>query len=171
MNEYRVKESWTKLFSLVASTVTSLFKCVMSLAYVKSANHVVLHIDGEKFLLYDLEMERTKNMGRISGSLRSFETCVCVRNLVGFGVGDSNDTGNAKAKRNKKKKEKRNEKKKEKQQSSEKNQDDFLSKGFKLVLSMELGAQKGMPEVYFNRVRIPSYMVCIAGFLPGFLLI
>ncbi|PON91380.1 hypothetical protein TorRG33x02_129430 [Trema orientale] len=124
MNECSVKESWTKLFSVVASTVTGLFEYVMPLAYVKRANQVVLHMDDGKFLLYDLEMERTKNMGRISGAPRSFETCVCVRNLVGFGVGDSDDTEKkAKAKRNKKKKEKRNEKKMEKQQSSEKNRD------------------------------------------------
>ncbi|XP_062088200.1 F-box protein CPR1-like [Humulus lupulus] len=126
MKEYGV-DSWTKLFSVMPSNVTGYFEYVMPLKYSKSGHQVLLHQDGETYLLYDIDMNRTKNVGKISGVPRSFDTCVCARSLVGLGVGDEDNPGKKVAVI-------KNKKKEEKQQLSRKKRDDFLSKGFKLVL-------------------------------------
>ena len=84
MKESGVEESWTKLFSMVPSDVTGFFECVMPLAYLKTA-----HQDGDTYLPYDLETKRIENMGKVSSASRSFDTCVCVRSLIGFGVGEN----------------------------------------------------------------------------------
>ncbi|XP_062088199.1 F-box protein CPR1-like [Humulus lupulus] len=126
MKEYGVKESWTKLLTVVPSNVTGSFKSLMPLAYFKSSHQILFDQDDEKFMLYDLEKKEAKS---VKNYPRSFQKIACVRGLIGVGGGDEPNSGKkAEEDGNKKNKEK------DKQQPSGKKRDDFLSKGFKLVL-------------------------------------
>lgn len=115
MKEYGVQESWTKLFSVVPSDVSAAFDYALPVLHLKSSDQVVMNLGGEKFAFYDMERKRIENV-TISGTPNGFKSCVCVGSLVGFDGGDGEKTA------------------KPKQQQGRKKRDDFLSKGFKLVL-------------------------------------
>ncbi|KAF4399528.1 hypothetical protein G4B88_022611 [Cannabis sativa] len=72
MKEYGVDSSWTtKMFSLKPTNL-----------YSKNGHQVLLHQDGETFLLHDLNTNKTMNMGNISGLPRSFDTRVHTTNVI-----------------------------------------------------------------------------------------
>ncbi|KAE7995274.1 hypothetical protein FH972_000092 [Carpinus fangiana] len=122
MKEYRLKESWTKLFKVSQSSLNRDFGQVMPLAYSKSCDKdkVLLELDKEKLLWYDLRRRRAKTV-RIEGAPNSFNVDVYVESLVPLG-GDEMDGKTQQPAPEEKKK------------SNRKKMDDFLSKGFKLTL-------------------------------------
>ncbi|KAE8660313.1 hypothetical protein F3Y22_tig00116954pilonHSYRG00143 [Hibiscus syriacus] len=121
MKEYGVKESWTKLISVKHSKSFPSFEFVLPLAFSKNGDKVLLNVDDNKFVWYDLRSKRVDKV-RIGGLPRLFEVEMLVESLVPL-------NGN-RAMTNKKQ---QNVKKKKKQRKNSK-RDDFLSKGFHLVL-------------------------------------
>ena len=91
MKEYGLKESWTKLFKVSQSSLNRDFGQVMPLAYSKSCDKdkVLLELDKEKLLWYDLRRRRAKTV-RIEGAPNSFNVDVYVESLVPLG-GDGMD--------------------------------------------------------------------------------
>ncbi|EXB41585.1 F-box protein [Morus notabilis] len=83
MKEYGVKESWTKLFSVVSSKVTGPFSYMIPVAYLKGGDQVLLDQDGEKLRLFDMKRRRVKNTTVGSGFPIICDTLVSVRSLVG----------------------------------------------------------------------------------------
>ncbi|KAI8000265.1 F-box protein CPR1 [Camellia lanceoleosa] len=123
MNNYGVKESWTKLFSIAQPQVIRSFEFVTPLAYSKSGREVLLVQDNKKLIWYDLEHKKVKNI-KIHGLPEYFETEMCVESLVPLkGGGETNG-----------KKQNEQENKKKNQKKNGKKRDGFLSQGFKLVL-------------------------------------
>ncbi|KAK8630315.1 hypothetical protein V6N13_079113 [Hibiscus sabdariffa] len=119
MKEYGVKESWIKLVSVDQSKLVSLFEFVLPLAFSKNGDRVLLNIDDNKFVWYDLRSKRVKKV-RVEGVPSSFESEMLVESLVPL-------NGNA-AMINKK------DQGKEKQKKKNTKRDDFLSECFQLVL-------------------------------------
>ncbi|PON34523.1 F-box domain containing protein, partial [Parasponia andersonii] len=110
MKEYGVKESWTKLFSVVPSNhVTGPFGYLIPLAYFKGSDDdkVLLNVDGEKFLLYDMKGRRIQSV-TILGCPRSFDhtSVSCVESLVGVDGGYEEINTKKQAGENRNKKEK-----------------------------------------------------------------
>ncbi|PON91356.1 F-box domain containing protein [Trema orientale] len=94
--EYGVKESWTKLFSVVPSDVTGVFKSATPLAYLKSARQVLFDLDGEKLMVYDLDTKKAKSVRKISECPKCLHTFISVGSLVGLGGlggGDGENSG------------------------------------------------------------------------------
>ncbi|PON91358.1 F-box domain containing protein [Trema orientale] len=87
-----LKESWTKLFSVVPSDVTGSFEYVMPLAYLKSVQQVLFDQGGEKLMWYDLERKGAISVKEISGPKCSL-TVLYVRTLLGVGGGDGDNNG------------------------------------------------------------------------------
>ncbi|KAK8506327.1 hypothetical protein V6N12_034064 [Hibiscus sabdariffa] len=81
MKEYGVKESWAKLVSVKRSKVTSRFDFVLPLAISKNGDRVLLDIDNNKFVWYDLRSKKVKKV-RIEGVPRAFEAEMLVESLV-----------------------------------------------------------------------------------------
>ncbi|PON91357.1 F-box domain containing protein [Trema orientale] len=99
MKEYGVRESWTKLFSVVPSDVTGIFKSATLLAYLKSAHQALFDLDGEKLMVYDLETKKAKSVMKIPECPKCLHTVISVGSLVGLGGlgGDDGDTNSKKA--------------------------------------------------------------------------
>ncbi|XP_059646515.1 F-box protein CPR1-like [Cornus florida] len=121
MKEYGVKESWTKLFAIAKPSVIRSFFYVSPLAYSMSCGEVLLKLGGGRLFWYDI---RKKTLKKIQ--IRGWESLVranlCVESLVRL-HGDGKKDGK-----------KQQAQKKTMKQNSRKKKDDFLSKGFKLVL-------------------------------------
>ncbi|CAL5344396.1 unnamed protein product [Camellia sinensis] len=123
MNDYGVKESWTKLFSIAQPQVIGSFEFVTPLAYSNSGREVLLVQDNKKLIWYDLEHKKVKNI-KIHGLPEYFEKEICVESLVPLkGRGETN-----------RKKQNEQDNKKKNQKENGKKRDGFLSQGFKLVL-------------------------------------
>ncbi|CAH9102478.1 unnamed protein product [Cuscuta europaea] len=124
MKQYGVKESWTKLFSVATSIATGPFNYLVPIAFLQNGDQVLLEQDGKKLLLFDMKMKRV--MKRVGSSFPYIcDTIVCVKSLVGL---DSVHTTSWNSKQGK------NINVLGKKKQSGKKRDDFLSKGFKLVL-------------------------------------
>ncbi|PSS24777.1 F-box protein [Actinidia chinensis var. chinensis] len=123
MKDDRVKDSWSKLFSISQPGVIRSFDFVTPLAYSKSGREVLMVQDNKKLIWYDLELKKVKNIN-IRGIPDYFETEICVESLVQLTRGGEMYG----------KKQDRKGKKKKKPKKNGKKRDDFLSEGFKLVL-------------------------------------
>ncbi|XAR54781.1 hypothetical protein NMG60_11030078 [Bertholletia excelsa] len=116
MKEYDVKESWTKLISMVQpAVIRSLqYQYVRPIAYSKSGKEVLLEQDTRTLIWYDLNTKRVKNVKiHCVKELSQVETCT--RSLVSLNCRSEGEE-------------------KKKREQEERNIDNFLSKGFKLVL-------------------------------------
>ncbi|KAL6985740.1 hypothetical protein U1Q18_019113 [Sarracenia purpurea var. burkii] len=114
MNDYGVKESWAKLFSLPQFSVIRSFQYVRPVAYSKCGGKVLLEREARRLTWYDLKLKTVRNV-RIRGLRELLQVEMVVGSLVPI-----NNVGESDAKKQ--------------QEQEEKNMDDFLSKGFKLVL-------------------------------------
>ena len=81
MKEHGMKESWTKFCTVVPSYVIGSFSYVFPIAYLTSGNQLLMNKNGEKFIVYDLESKKAKNV-KISGAPDNIETELCVESLV-----------------------------------------------------------------------------------------
>lgn len=120
MKEYGVKESWTKLLSVSPPWVDSQ-TLVFPIAYSDDRREVLLHLNDEKFVWFDLETKHIKEV-TVQGLPFRFYAEFCIETLIspdGFGERDQG------------KKPFRAEKKCGKVRGK---RSDFLSEGFKLVL-------------------------------------
>jgi F-box interacting protein len=123
MKDYGVKESWTKLFSVAQPEVIRSFEFVIPLAYSKCGSKVLLVQDNKKLVWYDVAHKKVKKI-KACGIPDYFESFLCVESLVPLRGGGETYGKNQDSKRKKKNTPKKDGKKR----------DDFLSKGFKLVL-------------------------------------
>ncbi|KAK4588573.1 hypothetical protein RGQ29_019543 [Quercus rubra] len=117
MKEYRVKESWFMLLSIARTEVVGSFKYLRPLAYSKSGKEVLLVLDNQRLVWYDLRTKRVKNV-KILGMPDLFEAEICLASLVPVEAsrrrcGKKHNLG---------------------EENHKKKRDDFLSEGFKLVL-------------------------------------
>ncbi|XP_062088509.1 F-box protein CPR1-like [Humulus lupulus] len=140
MKEYGVKESWTKLYSVVQSDVISSFNYVFPVTYLKyPGNKILMDQDSKKFILYDLGRNKAESV-MIPGMPELFEECVCLQSLVGLGGRDGELSGKKAEKLSRKgwlvKREKKG--KHEEATKRKDKRDDFLSRGFRQVLLMKL---------------------------------
>ncbi|EEF29668.1 ubiquitin-protein ligase, putative [Ricinus communis] len=117
MEEYMVKESWSKLFSVARLEVIGILRSLKPLAYSKSGNEVLIEHDNVNLFWYDLKRKEVVNVW-IQGVPITFEAEICVGSLVPL---------NANRLRRRPKHE-------HKETKNRKKRDDFLSEGFKLVL-------------------------------------
>ncbi|XVE51001.1 hypothetical protein DITRI_Ditri02bG0002400 [Diplodiscus trichospermus] len=120
MKEYGVKESWTRLLSVQKARSINTLTFLRPLAYSKYRDKVLLEINNQKFVWYDLEKKKMRSV-KIGGRPGTLGAEVYVGSLIS--VED--------------RKRMENEKQNEQDELSERNRkkrDDFLSKGFKLVL-------------------------------------
>lgn len=120
MKEYGVKESWTKLLCVQKTRAINALTFVRPLAYSKNRDNVLLEINNQKFVWYDLQKKKMRSV-KIGGSPGTFGAEVYVGSLIP--VED--------------RKKLENEKQKEQdilRKRNGKKRDDFLSQGFKLVL-------------------------------------
>ncbi|XP_059439528.1 F-box protein CPR1-like [Corylus avellana] len=117
MREYGVKESWAKLFSVAKADVVGSYKYLRPLAYSKTGREVLVELDNQRLVWYDLRGKRVENVS-VGGLPDSFEAEIFVGSLV----------PTAASRRDHGKKQSLEEEK------NKKNRDDFLSEGFKLVL-------------------------------------
>lgn len=127
MKEYGVRDSWTKMFTVKPSKAIGTFLFVTPVAYLKSGEQVILNQECERFITYDLQRKKAKNL-RISGLPERFRAQACVGSLVGLNGGWDGENESGKKKNTD---QKQGNKKKD---LNRKQRDDFLSKGFKLVL-------------------------------------
>ncbi|KAE8714883.1 hypothetical protein F3Y22_tig00110187pilonHSYRG00188 [Hibiscus syriacus] len=113
MKEYRVKESWTILFSLDREDVIGPLRFLKPLAYSRSGNQVLLEHDNINLFWYDLVKRKADDVW-VPGMPLSYETEVCLQSLVLLNVDKRQQNG--------------------KDDGDIKKMDGFLSEGFKLVL-------------------------------------
>ncbi|XP_059645935.1 F-box protein CPR1-like [Cornus florida] len=92
MEEYGVKESWTKLFSVTQPSMIRSFDYVRPLDYSRSGGEILLEQDGKKLVWYDLERKTVKNV-RIHGLDHLIEPYICVASLVPLRGGDGEMDG------------------------------------------------------------------------------
>ncbi|KAK9002435.1 hypothetical protein V6N11_025113 [Hibiscus sabdariffa] len=67
MKEYGVRESWTKLISIKQSEFILGFNYVLPLAFSNNADKVLLYVDRNKFMWYDLRSRRVENERDLGG--------------------------------------------------------------------------------------------------------
>ncbi|KAE8724386.1 hypothetical protein F3Y22_tig00010533pilonHSYRG00280 [Hibiscus syriacus] len=120
MKEYGVKESWTLLLSVQRSRTINTLAFLKPLAYSKDLDKVLFEINSQKLVWYDLQKKKMRSV-KIGGSPGSFGAEVYIGSLIQI-----DDPKRMQI-------EKQNELEKRKNESCKK-RDDFLSKGFKLVL-------------------------------------
>ncbi|KAJ0016551.1 hypothetical protein Pint_09539 [Pistacia integerrima] len=103
MKEYGVKESWTKLFAVKRPGTMNCLAFLRPLAYSKEGDKVLVEVNGEKLLWYDLEKKRLRSV-RINGGPDSFGAEMCVGSLVPLNDGDSKIHGMKQREKEEKKK-------------------------------------------------------------------
>ncbi|KAL6494327.1 hypothetical protein OROGR_031127 [Orobanche gracilis] len=86
MKEYGVKESWTKLFSIVRTEQTGKFNNMKPVSYLRAlANDRILLVqDDDRFITYDLAGERVQEDADFCQPLRIMNSFACVESLVGL---------------------------------------------------------------------------------------
>ncbi|XVE87675.1 hypothetical protein DITRI_Ditri19aG0006800 [Diplodiscus trichospermus] len=120
MKEYGFKESWTWLLSVQKTKAINPLTFVRPLAYSKYHDKVLLEINNDMFVWYDLQRKKMRSVG-IGGSPGTFGAEVYVGSLIP--IEDRKIMENEKQKVQD-----------ELRKRNRKKRDDFLSKGFKLVL-------------------------------------
>ncbi|GKV18742.1 hypothetical protein SLEP1_g29081 [Rubroshorea leprosula] len=120
MKRYGLKESWTSLLSIQKATPTNLVKFLRPLAYSKDRMKVLLEMDSQKLVWYDLQRKKTRTV-KIDGAPDSFSAGIFIGSLISLNDWDEEHS--------KKQKEQDKDRKR-----SGKKRDSFLSEGFKLVL-------------------------------------
>ncbi|KAJ0082331.1 hypothetical protein Patl1_09773 [Pistacia atlantica] len=103
MTEYGVKESWTKLFTVKRPGTMNCLAFLRPLAYSKEGDKVLVEVNGEKLLWYDLEKKRLRSV-RINGGPDSFGAEMCVGSLVPLNDGDGKIHGMKQTEKEEKKK-------------------------------------------------------------------
>ncbi|CAN6987312.1 unnamed protein product [Brassica oleracea var. botrytis] len=124
MKEYKVEGSWSKVFSVPKPKSVESFDFMRPLLYSKDRRKVLIEVNNAKLLWFDLGSKRLRTL-RIKDCDSSYSAELLVSSLV---LGCKGDPSEAKRRR-----ERRALEDKMMQQRS-KRWDDFLSKGFKLVL-------------------------------------
>lgn len=120
MKEYGVKQSWTKLISIQRTRTITTLTFLKPLAYSKQLDMILVEINSQKFAWYDLQKKKMRSV-KIGGSPGTFGAEVYIGSLIQI-----EDPKRLEI-------EKQNEQD-ELKNRNRKNRDDFLSKGFKLVL-------------------------------------
>ncbi|KAJ6961564.1 F-box protein CPR1-like isoform X2 [Populus alba x Populus x berolinensis] len=119
MKEYGVKESWTHLCTVIAKLqVKEFWLHARPLAYSKGGDKILLELDNRFFVWYDLRRRKSKII-KIRGAPPIFIAEICVGSLVTLNGGGEGQTSGKDTQEKRKTRKKR---------------DQFLSKGFKLVL-------------------------------------
>lgn len=118
MKSYGVQESWSKLISTSDVKLIEELDFLRPIVYDKSGKEVLLEKNFQRLYWYNLESKMAKRF-KVAGMPRLFVTELFTGSLVQVTVGNASKNG--------KKKEKVENKK-------ERKKDDFLSKGFRLVL-------------------------------------
>lgn len=123
MKEYGLKESWSKMFSIDRCRSISSFRFLRPLicSNEDGGDKVLLEVNGEKLVWYDWKRKKLKTV-KIDGGPDSFVACICVESLIPLDNGSHGIIL------------KKLQEQKEKKTQCRKKRDDFLSKGFKLVL-------------------------------------
>lgn len=122
MKEYGVKESWTELLSIAPPKIEP-YTTLSPVAYSKRGDKVLLNLNEEKLVWYDLRKKTTRDV-KIRGLPFRFYANVFMGSLISP---DLYDHGNEVKKPPPNRQDKRNVKIRRKR-------NDFLSEGFKLVL-------------------------------------
>ena len=86
MKEYGVKESWTNLFKVPESCLNRPIGHVVPVAYSKSCDKVLLEVDKEKLVWFDIGRRKVKKV-RIEGAPNSYGAAFHVESLVPLGGG------------------------------------------------------------------------------------
>ncbi|XVF87854.1 hypothetical protein PTKIN_Ptkin18bG0154300 [Pterospermum kingtungense] len=81
MKEYGVKESWTRLLSIKKTRAINTLTFLRPLAYSEYRDKVLLEINNQKFVWYDLQKKKMRSV-KIGGSLGTFGAEVYVGSLV-----------------------------------------------------------------------------------------
>lgn len=126
MKEYNVRGSWSKVFTVQKPKSVKMFVFMRPLVYSKDRDKVLLEINNTKLVWFDLESRKLSTL-RIKDCPSSYSAEIVVSSLV---LGCKGDLDNIKHRKEQRDKEAREAKM---MQNSNK-RDDFLSKGFKLVL-------------------------------------
>ncbi|GLU15702.1 hypothetical protein SLE2022_321720 [Rubroshorea leprosula] len=119
MKEYGLKESWTWLLSIQKTTPADAVKFLRPLAYSKNLTKVLLEMDSQKLVWYNLEKKRMRTV-KIDGAPDTFSAEIFVGSLIPLDDRDEQS--------------KKQEEQGENNNTGGKQRDDFLSEGFKLVL-------------------------------------
>ncbi|XP_055961550.1 F-box protein CPR1-like isoform X2 [Mercurialis annua] len=121
MKEYRVQESWTKLFMIPFDVLSSNSCQIASLGFSKTGSEILLEVDCSRLVWYEIEGKKAVDITVQGLKNTPFMTVLCLRSLVpldasvvGFDVDKLKQSQNSKQQKKKK--------------------DDFLSMGFKLKL-------------------------------------
>uniref|UniRef100_A0A1J3FQG9 F-box protein CPR30 n=1 Tax=Noccaea caerulescens TaxID=107243 RepID=A0A1J3FQG9_NOCCA len=123
MKEYNVEASWSKLFRVTKPKSVDSFDFMRPLIWSKDRSKILLEINNAKLVWFDLANKRFRTL-RIKDCDSSYSAELLVSSLVLGCKGDPNEV--------KRREERRAREDKMMQQSNKR--DDFLSKGFKLVL-------------------------------------
>lgn len=83
-----VKESWTKLFSIQQLTSMGHFTVLTALAYSKDRDKVLLKVNCQKFVWYDLEKKILRSVKIKNHDPDVFAVKICVGSLVPPSGGD-----------------------------------------------------------------------------------
>ncbi|OWM83357.1 hypothetical protein CDL15_Pgr012838 [Punica granatum] len=81
MNEYGLKDSWAKLFSIPQSDVPRTSGFMWPLAYSQGGGRILVQQDKKNLFWYDIRQKEVERI-QIQGMPSSFETQVCLRSLV-----------------------------------------------------------------------------------------
>ncbi|XP_017255807.1 F-box protein CPR1-like [Daucus carota subsp. sativus] len=122
MTDYGVENSWCKLFSVEQPKVSESCMTFKPLAYSKSQRDVLVQVNTEKLIWYNLEKKEVRTV-KIANIPDVFDVEVFTESLVSLDYNSSTDGKQAQ----------KQPKQKNKQQKM-KERDNYLSKGFKLVL-------------------------------------
>ncbi|KAI3803929.1 hypothetical protein L1987_32095 [Smallanthus sonchifolius] len=118
MRSYGVKDSWSKLISTADVKIIKDLDFLRPIVYSKSGREVLLEKNFERLYWYHLE-NKTSERFKVAGIPRLFVTEMFTGSLVQVKIGSAS----------------RNvEKKEENEKKNNRKKDDFLSKGFRLVL-------------------------------------
>lgn len=118
MKSYGVKDSWTKLISTADVKLIKESDFLRPIAYSKSGKEVLLEKNFERLYWYHLENKTVKRL-IVPGMPRLFVTETFTGSLVQVNIGSASGSGTKKEKTENK---------------NDRKRDDFLSKGFRLVL-------------------------------------
>ncbi|XP_017257053.2 F-box protein CPR1-like [Daucus carota subsp. sativus] len=123
MKEYGVGNSWCKLFSVEQPKVTRCCMSITPIFYSKNRKDVLLEVDSKKLMWYNLKKKRARTV-KISNLPEIFDLEVYTESLVSpdYNISCGGPQVPSQPQEKKKKQQQRNER------------DEFLSKGFKLVL-------------------------------------
>ncbi|XP_010529479.1 PREDICTED: F-box protein CPR30-like [Tarenaya hassleriana] len=124
MKEYGVRVSWTKLFTVQKPKSVKSLAYMRPLVYSEDRNKVLLEINNTKLMWFDLITKKLTTL-RIKDCPSSYSAELVVSSLVLGCKGDPNEV---------KRRQQRQKRDHEDKMRQRKKRDDFLSKGFKLLL-------------------------------------